>query len=170
MTKGIASAGRTNVTKRPRIWKGPWMKNRQEIRNTRKTRIYQFTQKAYKQNKKATVNTIVNGNFSLNHAEQTFPDIEQVESSYVDRLQQGNLKDSIFLKYPETQHNTCYGKFTTEEVTPGLKELKRNSASGNDSITTSDLKRVPVGHITAIMNYWWGVIIPKDVEECRTTL
>lgn len=27
-----------------------------------------------------------------------------------------------------------------------------------------------MGHITAIMNFWWGWIIPKEVEECRTTL
>ena len=31
-------------------------------------------------------------------------------------------------------------------------------------------KGLPVGYITAIMNYWWRWIIPKDAEECRTTL
>ena len=84
--------------------KGPWMKHRWENRNTRKARIYHFTQKVSKQNKKATITKIINGNFSLNHAEQTFPDIEKVQKVYVDRLEQDNLKDSTFVKYPVTQH------------------------------------------------------------------
>ena len=83
--------------------KGPWMKHRRENRNTRKARIYHFTQKVSKQNK-ATITKIINGNFSLNHAEQTFPDIEKVQKVYVDRLEQDNLKDSTFVKYPVTQH------------------------------------------------------------------
>ena len=55
------------------------MKNRRENRNTCKARIYQFTQKAYDQNKKATINKIINGNFSLDNREQVFPEISEVE-------------------------------------------------------------------------------------------
>ena len=153
------------MNKQQRVRKGQWMKNRCENRNTRKVRIYQSTQKAYEQNKKATVNKIINGNFSLNHTEQTFPDIEQVEKVYVDRLENGNTINSSYVKYPEIQHNTCYGKFTTEEVKLNLQELKRNSVAGIDGVTTADLRGVPVGHITAIMNYWQGWIIPSEAEE-----
>lgn len=117
------------------------MKNRGENRNTRKARIYQFTQKPYEQNKKAAITKIINGNFGLNHTEQTFPDIEQVEKVYVDRLEWGNLKDSTFVKYPVTQRNTRYRKFTTDEVRLILKELKSNSSAGIDGIRKSDLKR-----------------------------
>ena len=153
------------MNKQRRVKKGQWMKNRCENRNTRKVRIYQSTQKAYEQNKKATVNKIINGNFSLSHTEQTFPDIEQVEKVYVDRLENGNTINSSYVKYPEIQHNTCYGKFMTEEVKLNLQELKRNSVAGIDGVTTADLRGVPVGHITAIMNYWQGWIIPSEAEE-----
>lgn len=130
------------------------MKNQRENRNTREARIYQFTQKAYKQNKKATVNKIINGNFSLNNTEQTFPDIKEVEEVYVNRLENGNTIDETDIKYPEEQHNSCYRKLTIDEVKLSLQKLRRNSAAGIDGITTVDLKRVPVGHVTAIMNYW----------------
>ena len=66
----VASEGRKTVNKKPRLRKGPWMKNRWDNRNTRKAKIYQFTQKSYEQNKKATINKIINGNFNLFHAKQ----------------------------------------------------------------------------------------------------
>ena len=88
VTKEIASE--VNKTKTPRKRKGPWMKNRRESRNTRKARIYQFIQKAYAQNKKATVHKILAGTFSLNNAEQVYPEIAEVEKTYVERLEEGN--------------------------------------------------------------------------------
>lgn len=127
-------------------------------------------QKSYEQNKNATITKIINGNFSLNNAEQTFPDIKNVEETYVNRLENGNAIDETNVKYPKEQHDLSYGRFTVDEVKLSLQELKRNSAARIDGITTVDLKRVPVGHITAIMNYWWGWIIPSKGEECRTTL
>ena len=71
-------ASEENKVKTPRQRKGPWMKNRRENRNTRKARIYQFTQKAYDQNKKATIHKITNGNFSLNNINQVYTKIEDV--------------------------------------------------------------------------------------------
>ena len=101
VTKVVATETTSNVNKHPRVRKGPWMKNQCDNRNTREARIYQFTQKAYKQNKKATVNKIINGNFSLNNTEQTFPDIKEVEEVYVNRLENGNTIDETDIKYPE---------------------------------------------------------------------
>ena len=170
VTKAVATETKSTVNKRPRIRKGPWMKNRRDNQNTRKVRIYQFMQKSYEQNKNATITKIINGNFSLNNAEQTFPDIKNVEETYVNRLENGNAIDETNVKYPKEQHDLSYGRFTVDEVKLSLQELKRNSAARIDGITTVDLKRVPVGHITAIMNYWWGWIIPSEAEECRTTL
>lgn len=60
-------------------------KKLQRNRNTRKARIYQFTQKAYDQNKKATINKIINENFSLDNREQVFPEISEVEKVYEKR-------------------------------------------------------------------------------------
>lgn len=57
----------------------------QRNRNIRKARIYQFTQKAYDQNKKATINKIINENFSLDNREQVFPEISEVEKVYEKR-------------------------------------------------------------------------------------
>ena len=154
VTKEIASE--VNKTKTPRKRKGPWMKNGRENRNTSKARIYRFTQRAYEQNKKATVHKILAGTFSLNNAEQVCPEIAEVEKTFVERLEEGNKVDETEVIYPPTEHQDNYGKFTDDEVRVVLKELKRNTAAGLDGIRTPDLKRIPTGHITAIMNYWWG--------------
>ena len=146
------------------------MKNRRENRNTRKARIYQFTQKAYEQNRKATINKIINGTFSLDNQDQTVPNIEKVEETYVERLEQGNQMDETEVEFPEEVQSTYYGKFTEEEVKQCLGELKRNTAARIDGIKTPDIKKLPTGHIVAIMNLWWGWIIPEEAEECRTTL
>ena len=90
VTKIIATE--ENKVKKVRQRKGPWMKNRRENRNTRKARIYQFTQKAYEQNRKATVNKIINGCFSLDNKEQVYLEISQVEKVYVERLEDGGTK------------------------------------------------------------------------------
>ena len=74
MTRVIANERRTTECKRPRLSKGLWMKNRWDNGNTRLAKIYQFTQKSFKQNKKATINKI--RNFSLNHGKQIFPKTE----------------------------------------------------------------------------------------------
>ena len=156
--------------KTPRQRKGPWMKNRMENRNTRKARIYQFTQKAYDQNKKATIHKIINGNFSFNNGEQVYPNIEDVEKTYVERSEQGNQVDEPEEDYPETIDSDVYGRFTEDEVKEVIRELKRTTAAGTDGIRTPDVGKVPAGHITAIMNYWWQWTIPEKSEECRTTL
>ena len=66
------------------------MKNRRENRNTRKAKLYQYMQKAYDQNRKATINKILHGTFALNEKGQVFPDINEVERVYVKRLEEGN--------------------------------------------------------------------------------
>ena len=144
------------------------MKNRRENRNTRKARIYQFTQKAYDQNKKATIHKIINGNFNLNNREQVYPNIKDIEKTYVERLEQGNQIDETEADYPGTIDSDVYGRFTEDEVNKVIRELKRTTAAGTDGIRTPDVRKVPAGHITAIMNYWWA--IPEKSEECRTTL
>ena len=37
-----------------------------------------------------------------------------------------------------------------------LKDLNKYTAAGVDGILTQDLKKMPIGHIASIMNYWWG--------------
>ena len=163
-------ASEENKLKTPRQRKGPWMKNRRENRNTRKARIYQFTQKAYDQNKKSTIHKIINGNFSLNNIDQVYPKIKDVENTYVERLEERNQVDEMDVDYPETIDSEAYGRFTESEVREVIRDLRRNTAAGTDGIRTPDVRKVPTGHITAIMNYWWGWSIPEESEECRITL
>ena len=51
----------------PQIRKGPLMVNRKENRNTKRARIYRFTQRSYVQNRKATVNKILDGSFTIDN-------------------------------------------------------------------------------------------------------
>ena len=169
VTEVIASEERAKV-KKPRTRKGPWMKNRRENRNTQNARIYQFTQKAYDQNKKATINKIINGNFSLNNSDQVYPDIKEVESVYTKRLEEVNKIDLTEVEFPEDTHSDLCGKFTEKEVRECIRDLRRHTAAGPDGITTPDIRNVPIGHSTAIMNSWWGWRIPKESAQCRTSL
>ena len=147
------------------------MKNRRENRNTRKAKLYQYTQKAYDQNRKATINKILHGIFVLNEKGQVFPDINKVERVYVKRMEEGNDQDRTKVDYPETQESDVYGRFTKEQVVACLKEFKRaTAAAGANNIKVPDMKKLPLGHITAIMNLWWSWTIPKEAESCRTTL
>ena len=168
VTKIIATE--ENKVKKVRQRKGPWMKNRRENRNTRKARIYQVTQNACEQNRKATVNKIINGCFSLDNKEQVYLEISQVEKVYVERLEDGNQMDTTEVEFPDQEEQDTYGVFTEDEVREVLKELKRNTAAGRDGIRTPDLHKFPTGHVTAMMNHWWGWILPEKSDECRTTL
>lgn len=51
-----------------------------------------------------------------------------------------------------------------------LKDLNKYTAACIDGILTQDLKKMPIGHIASIMNYWWGWIMSKEISECSTTL
>ena len=112
LIQAIAKRENNLKAKKPRIRKGPWMKNRRENCNTRKSRIYQFTQNAYKQNRKATINKIL----TLYNSEQMFLDIADVEKVYGKCLEQGNQVDMIDIQYPEENHSEIYGKFLEEEM------------------------------------------------------
>ena len=156
VTEIVASDSRKTENKKPRLRKGPWMKNQRDSGNTRKAKIYQFTQKAYKHNKKTTINKIING--SLNNAEQVYLDIKDIEGIYVDRQEKGNVIDSTNVEYLNIQHSETYGKFTEHQIKACLKEINRNTTAAVDSIRTPDIRKIPTGHITAIINLWWGWI------------
>ena len=93
-----------------------------------------------------------------------------MEKVYVERLEEGNQMDTTEVEFPEQEEQDTYGVFTEDEVREVLKELKRNTAAGIDGIRTPDLRKLLTGHVTAIMNHWWGWILPEKSEECRTTL
>ena len=45
----------------PRPRKGPWMVNRRNNRNTRKAKLYRFSQSSFQQNRRVTINCILDG-------------------------------------------------------------------------------------------------------------
>ena len=106
----------------------------------------------------------------MNEKGKVFPDINKLEEVYVQRLEKGNQQDQTNVEYPETQESAVYGRFDKEEVIACLNEFVRTTAAGTDNIKVPDMKKLPPGHITAIMNLWWGWKIPKEAEQCRTTL
>ena len=67
---------RKDQQKLPRIRKGPLMSNRRENRNTRKARNFQYTQKEFKQNRKATVSMILDGTFVMDNTGLDLRDIQ----------------------------------------------------------------------------------------------
>ena len=130
------------------------MQNRRESRNTRKARIYQFTERSFEQKKKAAIHKIMEGSFSLNNVEQVYRNIAEVEQTYVKRSGHGNNIDDTQINFPDSYMSYNYGVFTDNEVPNSLKELKRETAAGIDKIRTQVLKSIPISHITALMNYW----------------
>ena len=68
------------------------------------------------------------------------------------RLEEGSDQDRTKVDYPETLESDVYGRLTEEEVVACLKEFMRATAAGTDNIKVPDMKKLPLGHITAIMN------------------
>ena len=150
----IATEESKRKEKGPRIRKGSWMQNRRESGNTRKARICQFTERSFEQNKKAAIHKIIEGSFSLSNVEQVYPNIAEVEQTYVKRSGHGNNIDDTQINFPDSYVSYNYGVFTDNEVPNSLKELKRETAAGIDKIRIQVLKSIPISHITALMNYW----------------
>lgn len=73
------------------------MINRRQNQNTRKGRIYRFTQHRYQENRKATVNKILDSTFSLVNKSEVTPKIEDVEEVYVKCLEEGNRLEDCSL-------------------------------------------------------------------------
>lgn len=59
----------------PWIRKGPWMSNRRDNRNTRKAKMYGFTQQSFQQNRRVTINSILEGTLSFDKEENVYSDI-----------------------------------------------------------------------------------------------
>ena len=83
------------------------MSNRRDNRNTRNARNFQFTQKAFQQNRKVTVWKLLDSNFVMDNKGLEFPDIQEIENLYVSRLEEGNTKNISNLKLEETEHSEC---------------------------------------------------------------
>ena len=86
------------------------------------------------------------------------------------RLEEGNKIDLTEVEFPEDTHSDLYRKFTKDEVRECIRDLRRHTAPGIDGITTPDIRNVPIGHSTEIMNSWWGWRIPKESAQCRRSL
>ena len=68
----------------------------------------------------------------MNNKEQVYPNIKDIEKTYVERLEQGNQIDETEADYPETIDSDVYGRFTEDEVNKVIRELKRTTAAGTE--------------------------------------
>ena len=140
------------------------MSNRRENRNTRKARNLQYTQRALKQNRKATFSKILDGTFVMDNKDLDFRDIQEIEDLYVSRLEEGNTKDSSNLKLEETENSEHYAVITFEEVKNCIAEFNRDTPAGPDNLTLADLKILTNSEIAIILTKWWGDYIPSSVK------
>ena len=111
------------------------MKNRWDNRNTRKAKMFRFTQRSFQQNRRVTIKRILDDTLSLDNEEDVYPDIEEVEKLYVERLEKAEAKDTseqpdILSKYNDS----------TNEVKEALNGMKRDTASGPDKCRLKDIK------------------------------
>ena len=135
-----------------RVSKGPLLVNGRENCNTRKAKIYQFMQKAFEQNQKATVLKIFNRTFIMDNKGLEFPDIQEIEDLYVSRLEEGNIKGDSRHELGKTLHSEHYESITPEEVKICMSEFKKDTSSGPDLVTLVDLNILTFHEIAAIVN------------------
>ena len=85
------------------------MKNRRDNRNTRKAKMFRFTQRSFQQNRRVTIKRILDDTLSLDNEEDVYPDIEEVGKLYVERLEKAEVKDTS--KQPDIlpKYNDSYG-------------------------------------------------------------
>ena len=131
--------------KEARLRKGPLMRNRRENRNTRKARIYRFTQHSYQRSRKATISKILDGTFSLDNESEITPRIENIEEMYVNRLEEGNQTYDSPLIHTRRKQSNLYGKIKEDEVVKCINEIKRDTASESDNRSFKELKQMNTG-------------------------
>ena len=153
----------------PIICKGSLMKNRRDNRNTHKAKMFMFSQRSFQQNRRVTINRILDGTLSLENEEDVYMDIKEVEEVYVNRLERAKATDTEQTDIPP-KHNDSYRRITNREVKEALKGIKRDTASGPDKCRLKDIKDLSTEEVSAIFNKWWSSGIPEEAVECRTTL
>ena len=138
----VAKELTTEKVSRPKVdreGKGPWMRNRRENRNTRKARIYRFTQRSYRQNRKATISKILEGTLNLDNESNVTPPISAVEKVYTDRLEIGNQLDNSIIDHLPPQYSSQYGRIRSQNLQRGdeQKNSLRTRLSGNGRVETT---------------------------------
>ena len=154
----------------PKIHKGPLMKNRRENRNTRKAKMFRFSQRSFQQYRRVTITRILDGTLSLENEDDIYPDIKKVEEVYVERLERAKATDTSEQTDVQPKHNDFYGRITNNEVKEALKGIKRDTASGPDKCRLRDIKDLSTEGISAIFNKWWILGISEEGVKCRATL
>ena len=146
------------------------MKNRRANTNAHKAKIFGFTQQSFQQNQRVTINKIPDGTLSLDHEEDVYPGIEEVEKVYVERLEKAEVKDTSEQPDTSPKYNDSYGRIETNEVKEALKGIKQDTVSGPDKCRLKDIKDLTAEEISVIFNKWWSSGIPEEAVKCRTSL
>lgn len=170
MEKNICKEDPRKKLRVPWTRKGPWMSNRRDNRNTRKAKMYRFTQRSFQQNCRVTINSILEGTLSFDNEENVYPDIDKVEKVYVQPLETVEVGDKTAQSDTTPLISDKYGVITTEEVKEALKGIKRDTSAGPDRCCLGGIKDFNYHELATRFNKWWSEGIPEEAVQCRTTL
>ena len=146
------------------------MVNRRNNRNTRKAKLYRFTQRSFQQNCRVTINRILDRTLTLDNEEDFYPDIKEVEQVHINQLEKTESKDTSNNINENPKYSDTYSLITVDEVQEALKGIKRGTAAGPDKCKLSDVKDLTSQELAAIFNKWCGEGIPNAAIMCRTSL
>ena len=98
------------------------------------------------------------------------PNVKEIETTYVERLESRSEKDSSDVTLGEIVSDVTYGIITGSEVREVVKATKRDTEGGPGMIRLLDLKKVGHEHLASIFNKWWADGIPMEEKSSRTIL
>ena len=141
-------------TRAPRPRKDPWKVNIRKNCNTHKAKMYRCTQRSVQQNRRVSINCILDGTLALDNEEDIYADIKEVEQVYTNWLEKAESKDTSDNITKDPTYSDTYAVITIGEVQEALKGIKRGTAVGPDNCKLSDLKNLTSQELGAIFNKW----------------
>ena len=98
------------------------------------------------------IGDVIDGKLQYDPKEEMFPEIEEEEEVYVERLESRTLKDETPTeKIPPIYENEDYGKITKEELKEVVSDTKRDTANGYDNIKMNMIKQLTECHFQCVV-------------------
>ena len=154
-----------------RVGRGPLRNHRRKNRFTARYERFKLTQELLRDDRKATLNKIFEGQ-ELTRSEE-FPDIVDVENTFVERLENNDSQDTsptIFGEPCEPCESTSFGAFPADFVLEVHNKIDGKSAPGRDGVIKKQLTKLGKVNLAIIMNLWFWRGIPPDCKKNRTIL
>ena len=128
--------------------------NRRENRNTAKYRKFRYLQRQYGRQRKMTINKIIKGTFSYDNVPEVYPTVEDIESTYVGRLENESRSDESVVN-PIEAVDVGYGQIAKEEIEVVRKSMEKDTAPGPDGMKMESVYGIDISHLQIIFNIWW---------------